>query len=128
MNDVKLLIKAVVIPVSFTVFGLSARAAFALDRSVMSEAYWNVWNDAEEAQIDAAIEANRKADCEVLLDAPVGTEVAVEQIDSAFKFGAHIFNFNQLGKAEYNDAYKASYGKGGIFNQATVAFYWVDYE
>ena len=95
---------------------------------VMSEAYWKIWNDDVQRRIDADIERNRKADCEVAVDAPVGTEVKVEQIDSAFKFGAHIFNFNQLGKTEYNDAYKASYGKGGVFNQATVAFYWVDYE
>ena len=105
-----------------------ARAEFALDRSVMSERYWQIWNDAEQAKIDAAIEANRKADASFEVDAPVGAEVKVEQVESAFRFGAHIFNFNQLGKTAYNDAYKASYGKGGLFNQATVAFYWIDYE
>ena len=98
------------------------------DPAVMSEKYWQIWNADEQARIDADIEANRKADAVFAVDAPAGTEVHVEQVDSAFKFGAHIFNFNQLGKTEYNDAYKASYGKGGIFNQATVAFYWKDYE
>lgn len=98
------------------------------DPSVMSEAYWAIWNAEEQAKIDADIEANRKADGVFAVDAPAGTEVTVEQLDHEFRFGAHIFNFNQLGKTEYNDAYKASYGRGGLFNQATVAFYWIDYE
>ena len=107
---------------------LAATAAFQIDRSAMSDKYWAIWNDAEQAKIDADIEANRKADATVAIPAPAGTEVKIEQLDHDFKFGAHIFNFNQLGKTEYNDAYKASYGKDGIFNQATVAFYWKDYE
>ena len=98
------------------------------DPSVMSEDYWNIWNAEEQARIDADIEQNRKADAVFEIDAPAGTEVKVEQLDHAFRFGAHIFNFNQLGKTEYNDAYKASYGKGGLFNQATVSFYWIDHE
>ena len=98
------------------------------DPSVMSGDYWSIWNAEEQARIDADIEQNRKADAVFEIDAPAGTEVKVEQLDHAFRFGAHIFNFNQLGKTEYNDAYKASYGKGGLFNQATVAFYWKDYE
>ena len=103
-------------------------AASGVGRSVMSDAYWAIWNDAEQARIDADIERNRKADGAFFVGAPDGTEVEVEQIAHAFRFGAHIFNFNQLGKKEYNDAYKASYGEGGLFNQATVAFYWKDYE
>ena len=110
------------------VAGSSAWAEFAIDRSAVSEKYWAIWNDDEQRKIDADIEANRKADAAFEVDAPVGTEVMVEQTDSSFRFGAHIFNFNQLGKTEYNDAYKASYGEGGIFNQATVAFYWINFE
>ena len=113
---------------------LSASAEFRIEKSVMSDKYWEIWNDAEQAKIDADIERNRKADCEVEIGGggegavTNGTLVRVEQIDHAFRFGAHIFNFDQLGKKEYNDAYKQSYGPGGIFNQATVAFYWKDYE
>ena len=109
-------------------FGLVAAEGVQLDRSVMSERYWQIWNDDVQKKIDADIEANRKADAAFAVDAPAGTEVKVEQLDHAFRFGAHIFNFNQLGKTEWNDAYKASYGQGGIFNQATVAFYWKSYE
>ena len=105
-----------------------AQAEFVIDRSAMSEKYWSIWNDDVQRKIDEDIEANRKADATFEVEAPDGAEVTVEQVESEFKFGAHIFNFNQLGKTEWNDAYKASYGKGGLFNQATVAFYWKDYE
>ena len=37
-----------------------AQAEFVIDRSAMSDAYWEIWNDAEQARIDADIEANRK--------------------------------------------------------------------
>lgn len=103
-------------------------AVRGMERSVMSDAYWAVWNDAEQARIDADIERNRKADASVRIDAPSGTVVKVRQLTHDFRFGAHIFNFDQLGKSAYNAAYKASYGEGGLFNQATVSFYWIDHE
>ena len=109
-------------------FAAAACAAQGIDKSVMSEKYWAIWNDAEQARIDADIEKNRKADATFALAAPAGAVVKVEQLTHDFRFGAHIFNFNQLGKTRYNDAYKASYGKGGLFNQATVSFYWIDHE
>lgn len=101
---------------------LSASAEFKMDRSAMADAYWKVWNDDVQKKIDADIEKYRKADAEVKADAPVGTEVTVEQVSSAFFFGAHIFNYNQLGKTEWNNRYKELYGT--LFNSATVAFYW----
>ena len=101
---------------------LTARGEFVMDRSVMSEKYWAVWNDEAQARIDADIEKYRKADAVVELEAPAGTVVKVEQLSHAFFFGAHIFNFNQLGKTEWNERYKELYGT--LFNSATVAFYW----
>ncbi len=101
---------------------LTASAAFQVDRSAMSDRYWAVWNDGVQAKIDADIEKYRKADATVAVAAPDGAEVSVEQISHAFFFGAHIFNFNQLGKKEWNDRYKELYGT--LFNSATVAFYW----
>ena len=103
-------------------FVLSASAAFKMDRSVMSPKYWEIWNDEVQAKIDADIEKYRKADASIAVDAPAGTEVKVEQVSSAFFFGAHIFNYGQLGKKEWNDRYKELYGT--LFNSATVAFYW----
>ena len=104
---------------------LTAQAEFKVDRSAMSDAYWKVWNDDVQAKIDADIEKNRKADASIEIAAPDGAEVNVEQITHAFFFGAHIFNFDQLGKKEWNDRYKALYDQeSGLFNSATVAFYW----
>ena len=100
----------------------SAQAGFKVDRSAMSDKYWEIWNDQVQAKIDADIEKYRKADALVEVDAPAGTEVKIEQLSHAFFFGAHIFNFNQLGKKEWNDRYKELYGT--LFNSATVAFYW----
>ena len=96
-------------------------ADFAVDRSVMSDKYWSIWNDDVQRGIDAEIERNRKADLTVE-GLPADAEVRVEQLTHAFVFGAHIFNFNQLGKKEWNDRYKELYGT--LFNSATVAFYW----
>ena len=101
---------------------LTAHAEFKIDRSVMSDKYWAIWNDEVQAKIDADIEKYRKADATVEVAAPDGAEVKVEQVGHAFYFGAHIFNFNQLGKKEWNDRYKELYGT--LFNSATVAFYW----
>ena len=109
-------------------FVLTASAGFKIDKSVMSPKYWEIWNDGVQAKIDADIEKYRKADCEVEIEGEGGgcvtngTLVKVEQVSSAFFFGAHIFNFNQLGKHEWNERYKELYGT--LFNSATVAFYW----
>ena len=107
------------------VLALTAQAEFKIDRSAMSEKYWSIWNDEVQAKIDADIERNRKADAMFEVAAPDGTEVKAAQITHAFFFGAHIFNFDQLGKKEWNDRYKALYDQeNGLFNSATVAFYW----
>ena len=46
----------------FLIAAVVPALAFAeLDRSLMSDAYWSVWNDAEQARIDADIEKNRAA-------------------------------------------------------------------
>lgn len=94
--------------------------------STMSEAYWNIWNSEIQARIDADIDANRKADAILTLNVPKGTVVTIEQESHDFIFGAHIFNFNQLGTHERNERYKALYGT--LFNSATIAFYWKTFE
>ena len=90
----------------------------------LSQAYYDRWNNDVQAKIDADIEKNRKADAIVAIGAPPGAKVAVEQIRHAFIFGAHIFNYDQLGTDERNAKYKALYGHDGLFNSATVALYW----
>lgn len=52
---------------------LAALAAeIPLDRSVMSEKYWAIWNDDVQKRIDADIEKYRKADASFAVDAPEG--------------------------------------------------------
>ncbi len=94
---------------------------------IMSKEYWKIWNPEVQAKIDQDIENNRKADALVYIpNIKEGTEVKIEQVSSDFYFGAHIFNFDQLGKTEYNDKYKNLYGT--LFNSATVPFYWSQFE
>lgn len=94
---------------------------------VMKKGYWNRWNDDVQAQIDENIEKYRKADGSFKIKGlKAGTTVKAEQIKHDFIFGAHIFNYDQLGTDERNEKYKALYGD--IFNSATVAFYWRKFE
>ena len=87
----------------------------------MSEGYWNFWNSDVQSAIDRDIEANRKADAFFKpAGLPPGADVKVEQIKSEFIFGAHIFNFDQLGTDERNRRYKELYGS--LFNSATIAY------
>lgn len=96
--------------------------SFVLDRSVMSEAYWDIWNDDVQGRMDRAIDRYRKVDAVLRVDAPEGTTVTVQQVSHAFHFGAQIFNYNQLGDTTLNHRYREMYGT--LFNSATVAFYW----
>ena len=88
----------------------------------MSSGYWQRWNDEVQARIDRDIDQNRKADGAFQLEGAAGAEVRAEQLSSSFVFGAHIFNFNQLGSDDANEKYQALYGT--LFNSATIAFYW----
>ena len=97
------------------------------ESKVMSEAYWKLWNPEVQAKIDRDIEKYRKADAVLSFEGlPAGTAVKVEQISHDFIFGAHIFNFNQLGTSERNQKYKDLFGT--LFNSATIAFYWKKFE
>lgn len=95
--------------------------------AVMAPGWWAVWNDEEQARIDADIEAFRKADA-VFRTGRIqrGTTVRVEQVSSAFVFGASAFNWNQLGSPEADARYRELFGT--LFNRATVPFYWKDFE
>ncbi len=102
--------------------------SFANDTDfIMSKAYWNVWNENVQKEIDERIEKYRKANASIKIeDVDTSKSVSVKQVSHKFIFGAHIFNFNQLGKKEYNDTYKSLYGS--LFNSATIAFYWKTFE
>lgn len=94
---------------------------------VMSEAYWKLWNDKVQKQIDEDIERYRKAGGVVILeDVTPETQVHIKQISHDFVFGASMFNFNQLGSPAANRRYKELFGT--LFNRATVPFYWEPFE
>ena len=99
----------------------------AENNTPMSEAYRKLWNPEVQGRIDRDIELNRKADASLkLAGVPAGAEVKVEQLSHDFIFGAHIFNFHQLGTPERNRKYEDLYGT--LFNSATIAFYWKKFE
>lgn len=106
----------------------AATLGLAQERNpAMGDAYWQIWNDGVQRQIDEKIDQNRKADAALkLAGVPAGAEVKVEQLTHDFIFGAHIFNFDQLGTSERNRKYKELYGT--LFNSATIAFYWKKFE
>lgn len=93
----------------------------------MSKEYWQIWNDQEQERIDKDIDLYRKADGSFQVGKiKKGTLVKVEQVKSEFVFGASAFNWNQLGKKESNARYRELFG--GLFNRATVPFYWKNFE
>ncbi len=101
---------------------IPTNAAEDVDK-IMEQAYWDVWNPEVQKKIDADIEANRKADaCFYIGKIAKDSNAIVEQISHSFIFGAHIFNFDQLGDDSINAKYKSVFGS--LFNSATVAFYW----
>ena len=103
------------------------RTAAEDTEKIMSDKYWSYWTPEVQARIDADIDKNRKADAVFAVgDVASGTKVTIEQISSDFGFGASAFNWDQLGKKEYNDIYKNLFGT--LFNRATVAFYWRENE
>ena len=96
-------------------------------KDVMSPEYRAIWNDQVQKEIDQRIEIYRKGDAQVsFANVKPGTEVKIEQTGHKFLFGAHIFNFDQLGSDQANAKYKEVYGT--LFNSATVAFYWKTFE
>jgi len=102
---------------------------FAIEEcyQAMSPGYHALWSKQVQAKIDADIEQNRKADGRFRpVGLQPGAEVKVTQLRHSFVFGAHIFNFDQLGSDERNAKYKELYGT--FFNSATIAFYWKQLE
>ncbi|MBE6211225.1 MAG: 1,4-beta-xylanase [Rikenellaceae bacterium] len=126
--------KKAILSAVLAVVAVSVQAQIQFPRSqaedtkgYMSEAYWKLWNPEEQARIEADIEKYRKADGEFsVVDIKRNSEVKIEQISHEFIFGAHIFNFNQLGTKERNDRYKEMFGT--LFNRATIPFYWREFE
>lgn len=93
----------------------------------MSHSYWEIWNEAEQQRIDKDIDTYRKADGSFKTGKiKKGTKVRIVQKKSSFVFGASAFNWGQLGSEASNKRYQELFG--GLFNRATVPFYWKDFE
>ncbi|RRJ94897.1 glycoside hydrolase family 10 [Opitutaceae bacterium TAV4] len=94
----------------------------------ISDAYRALWTDPElNARIDSDIERNRKTNVTLrVTDAsgkPVpGARVECVQTASAFHFGANIFMLDGYPTPELNARYEEAFL--GLFNAATVPFYW----
>jgi endo-1,4-beta-xylanase len=90
--------------------------------------YQDLWAAPEIAgRIDDGIERNRKSEGVVRITdfagKPLsGVKVRVRQHDSSFHFGANIFQLGGYPTAELNRRYEEAYC--GLFNAATVPFYW----
>lgn len=92
-------------------------------KSVMSEAYYNFWNEQVENRISGDIEKNRKSDAVLIFkNLPPGTKIEIEQISHDFLFGGNIFLFGDCGSPDKNKRYEDTFGD--LFNAATIPFYW----
>lgn len=96
----------------------------------VAEAYRQAWRDAA-PQIEANIERYRKADATIeLRDAAgkplAGATVSIAQQTHEFLFGCNLFALDQLSTPELNRKYEAAFA--GLFNFATVPFYWRELE
>lgn len=81
---------------------------------------------ANEKSIDKDIDTYRKADGSFKTGKiKKGTKVRIVQKKSSFVFGASAFNWGQLGSEASNKRYQELFG--GLFNRATVPFYWKDF-
>ena len=104
--------------------GLGASATLsAVERVDLGDGYGKLWNAKLNAEIDARIERCRKADF-AAEGFPAGAEVTVEQVSSAFKIGCGMLNFGQTGDDAYEAEYRRMFGKDGLFDAATIPFYW----
>lgn len=91
------------------------------------EGYRRLWSEKFNEEIDERIEKYRKSDF-TGGGFPAGAEIEVRQIASDFQVGCNMFNFGQLGKPEWDAQYRATWEKDGIFNAATIPFYWANFE
>ncbi len=77
-------------------------------------------------RVSDGIERFRKGDAEIALSsggAPVpGASVNVEQISHEFRFGANLFMLDEFENEEKNEKYRKAFA--GLFNTATLPFYW----
>ncbi|MBR4171656.1 MAG: endo-1,4-beta-xylanase [Kiritimatiellae bacterium] len=116
---------------SVIILCVGAASCFAADEQSLltgeelGAAYQAQWNQQLNDEIDARIEKYRKCDALAKGFAP-GSTVRIHQVESAFLFGANLFNFDQFPDHEKNLKYRQ--GFRNLFNAATIGFYWKNFE
>ncbi len=110
------------------VVGVFLAGAAALASASPPESYLKLWGDpAVQSRIDRNIEQYRKGDAAIeIVDGsgkPLGgATITARQVGHDFLFGCNAFVLGQLDTPELNRKYEQ--GFTGIFNFATVPFYW----
>jgi GH35 family endo-1,4-beta-xylanase len=94
------------------------------------EAYNKLWSDIS-GKIDQNIERYRKGDASIEVVSEDGKPVKdaaleIHQKTHAFLFGCNLFVLDQLETPELNSKYEKAFA--GLFNFATIPFYWRDLE
>ena len=101
-------------------------------RSQVPAAYTKLWSDpAVAGRLQRDIEKYRKGDATIDITGQDGRPLAhatleVRQLTHEFLFGCNLFVLDQLATPELNRKYAAAFT--GLFNFATVPFYWRDLE
>ena len=106
------------LPIGLVTFGPPVRAAEPSDADLLAGAV-------------ARIDKHRKADVVVTVRDAAGrpvpsARVEVEQTRHAFLFGCNLFLFGRAGNDRDEAAYREQFA--GLFNYATLPFYWPSYE
>lgn len=100
--------------------------------AAVPEAYVKLWSDPAVARrIEQGIEANRRGDAVLRVLGSDGrplaaAEVEVRHVRHEFLFGCNLFALGQLATPELNRRYEAAFT--GLFNFATIPFYWRELE
>jgi len=72
----------------------SSRGLSQNSKNVMSESYYNIWNEQVQNKINAEIEKNRKSNAVLKFEnLPLGSQIKVEQISHDFLFGGKLWKF-----------------------------------
>jgi len=93
-------------------------------------AYQHLWTEAE-PRIAESIERHRKSDLTLHIEDAAGqplpgVDIAIEQVSSHFLFGANAFMLGGYPSPVLNQRYEDAFV--GLFNSATIPFYWRDLE
>ena len=96
--------------------------------ALVTPAYEKIWSDpALQNRIDEGIRRHRQSDAVIRVTdyegRPLaGVKVVAAQHDSPFQFGANIFKLGEYADERINRGYEDAFC--GLFNGATVPFYW----